>query len=410
MAAPLSPRVRFRRELETQIAPPSFPASLIRPHLVLALPIFSFLVQLSFSMSTAPVRPFRLTFSVCGACIHGSAGQSRIFSPPVSRRNSRAPSARRPAAVRMHSANRKPGGSDAPDGDGEEDALEGLSSGLEAMFEEALLSFYEGAPLFSEAEFQTLREELEYLGASSVRLSDLENIWMLASQERDFDRRVRNELELSEEDLDQMKTRLLTRARERKDAEKDRRISEAAKTPGLELFAPRPAKSFGLSDAEVIDSDQRVDERLRWLLFGDAVEERLKVAMLYLPGVLMSFVTATFFTVLFALLDGEMRITVTQVGRVRLGIMSYIVVASTFWFSNQITPPALEFLDLGTPQLMRGKCPNCTNSVSCLFTGNTRVRDERKCGACGALVGFNRKWGKVYMVSPPGARKYTKPD
>lgn len=106
----------------------------------------------------------------------------------------------------------------------------------------------------------------------------------------------------------------------------------------------------------------------------------------------------------------EMRIYVSPVGRVRLGIMSYIVVACTFWFSNKVTPSTLEFLDLGKPQLMRGLCPNCQESVSCLFTGGTRVRDERKCGVCGAMVGFNKKWKKVYMVSPPGARKYSKPD
>jgi hypothetical protein len=291
-------------------------------------------------------------------------------------------------------------------GDSEESWVEGLG----VMFEEALLSFYEGAPLFSEAEFQTLRDELEHLGASSVRLGAMEKVWMAASQERDFDRRVRRELELSADDLKEIKGRLLTSARKRRDAEAEKRLSEAAKTPGLELFSPRPAKSFGLADAEIIDSSQRVDERLRWLLFGDATEERLKIVLLYLPAVLMSFVTATFFTVLFALLDGEMRITVTQVGRVRLGIMSYIVVASTFWFSNQVTPATLEFLDLGKPQLMRGRCPNCQGSVGCLFTGGNRVRDERKCKVCGAIVGFNKKWRKVYMVAPPGARKYSRPD
>lgn len=312
---------------------------------------------------------------------------------------------RRPAALLRMVAGGGGGGSDRTvDGEG------GWAEGLEAMFEEALLSFYEGAPLFSEAEFQTLRDELEHLGASSVRLSTMEKVWVAASQERDFDRRVRNELELSRTDLDEMKGKLLTAARKRREDSQEKRMAAAAKTPGLELFAPRPAKSFGVTDAEVIDSSQRVDERLRWLLFGDATEERLKIVLLYLPAVLMSFVTATFFTVLFALLDGEMRISVTQVGRVRLGIMSYVVVASTFWFSNKVTPATLEFLDLGKPQLMRGSCPNCQASVSCLFTGGMRVRDERKCEVCGAVVGFNKKWKKVYMVAPPGARKYSKPD
>lgn len=238
----------------------------------------------------------------------------------------------------------------------------------------------------------------------------MEKVWVAASQERDFDRRVRGELGLSRADLEAMKGNLMDVARRRRDDEAGKRLAAAAEKPGLELFAPRGARSFGVSDADVLDSDRSVNERLRWLLFGDATEERLKVVLLYLPAVLASFVTATFFTVLFALLDGEMKITVSQVGRFRLGIMSYVVVASTFWFSNKVTPASLEFLDLGKPQLMRGSCPNCHTAVSCLFTGCHRVRDERKCKSCGATVGFNSRWKKVYMVSPPGARKYSPPD
>lgn len=146
------------------------------------------------------------------------------------------------------------------------------------------------------------------------------------------------------------------------------------------------------------------------LLFSDASEERLKIMLLYLPAVLMSFVTASVFTILFALLDGEMRITVTNAGRFRLGILSYVVVMLTVWFSNQVTPVMLDYLDLGQPTLMRGDCPICGSPVSCLFTGAVRSRDERKCRVCGSVVGFNRKWSKIYLVSPPRARKYQQPD
>lgn len=146
------------------------------------------------------------------------------------------------------------------------------------------------------------------------------------------------------------------------------------------------------------------------LLFSDATEERFKIMLLYLPAVVMCFVTASVFTILFALLDGEMKITVTNAGRFRLGILSYVVVALTFWFSNQVTPVMLDYLDLGQPSLVRGPCPICSASVSCLFTGAARVRDERKCPVCGATVGFNRRWCKVYLVSLPGAQSFQSPD
>lgn len=132
--------------------------------------------------------------------------------------------------------------------------------------------------------------------------------------------------------------------------------------------------------------------------------------LIYLPAVVMSFVTASVLTILFALLDGEMTITVTNAGRVRLGILSYVAVMLTFWISNQFTPTVLEYLDLGKPSLMRGACPICGSPVSCLFTGAARVRDERKCSMCGSTVAFNRRWQKTYLVSPPGQPPQSQPD
>lgn len=110
-------------------------------------------------------------------------------------------------------------------------------------------------------------------------------------------------------------------------------------------------------------------------LFSDASEERFKNMLIYLPTVVLSFVTASVLTIMFALLDGEMTITVTYAGRVRLCILSYVAVMLTFWISNQITPTVLEYLDLGEPSIMRGACPICGSPVSCLFTGAARVRD-----------------------------------
>lgn len=338
------------------------------------------------------------------------------------------------------------GGGDSAHGGRQNDGSiddEDWVGGLEALFEQALVSYYEGSPMFTEAEFQTLRDELEYLGSSHVRLGAMEKLWVIASQERDFDRRVRRELEISEEDLDRIKSRILAAGRERKmyrsnsenstlpggnqegwntlkpagidgDNRSSPRIQSTTNKKSLRddpsSFRPRSANAFGLSDAEVVESDARIDERVRWLLFGDATEERLKVALLYLPGVVMSFVTATFFTVLFAYLDGEMTITVTNVGRIRLSIVTYVVVTLTFWISNKFTPVFLDYMDLGKPLLIRGPCPNCEARVSCLFTGGARVRDERKCSVCGAMVGFNSRWRKIYLVAPPGARQYSVPD
>lgn len=144
------------------------------------------------------------------------------------------------------------------------------------------------------------------------------------------------------------------------------------------------------------------------LLFADASEERFKILLLYFPVVLMSFVSASVLTILFALLDGEMKITVSNAGRFRLGILSYVVVMLTVWFSNEVTPVLLDYLDLGQPTLLRGDCPVCDAPVSCLFTGAARTRDERKCRTCGSIVGFNSRWSKVYLVSPP--KTYQNPD
>lgn len=162
---------------------------------------------------------------------------------------------------------------------------------------------------FTDDEFQTLRDELEHLGTSSVRLGRMETAWVAASQERDFDRRVQGELGLSRAELDAMKGDLLAAARARRkdgegrlpaadaDADADGGAGGKESGAGMQLFAPSTARSFGVADADVIDSDRGVGERLQWLVFGDATEEKLKVVLLYLPAVLMSFVTATFFTV-----------------------------------------------------------------------------------------------------------------
>lgn len=82
---------------------------------------------------------------------------------------------------------------------------------LEEIIVEALRAYYQGTPLFSDAEFNTLRDELEHLGLSQVRLYNVEKIWVQATSARDFDRRMCQEFDLSEEDLRSLKHRLLVK-------------------------------------------------------------------------------------------------------------------------------------------------------------------------------------------------------
>lgn len=271
---------------------------------------------------------------------------------------------------------------------------------LQQLLVEALRTYYQGTPIFSEAEFNTLRDELEHLGVSQLRLSSMERLWVQASSSRAFDKHLQQEFDLSEDELVKLKDSLLVQNL----VSRPRYLSESNKKA-----LPEESRDF-VGDAEQLGANDDVNERLKWFLFSEASEERFKIMLLYLPAVVMSFVTACVFTILFALLDGEMQIYITSAGRFRLGILSYVVVMLTFWFSNQVTPTMMKYLDLGQPTLVRGNCPICGSSITCLFTGAARVRDERKCSTCGATIGFNRRWMKTYLVSPPGNTVKSGPD
>lgn len=283
-----------------------------------------------------------------------------------------------------------------------------LSDALEGLLIEALRTYYQGSPVFSEAEFNTLRDELEHLGISQLRLANMEKLWVQASSSRAFDTHIRQEFDLSEEDLGKLKRSLLVQNIVRRPKYLEQQQISTNK-PQSQLPSNNNDNDF-VANAEQLGANDDVNERLKWFLFSDASEERFKIMLLYLPAVVMSFVTACVVTILFALLDGEMQIYITTAGRFRLGILSYIVVMLTFWFSNQVTPTMMNYLDLGQPTLIRGDCPMCGSPVSCLFTGAARVRDERKCGVCGSTVGFNRRWAKTYLVSPPGTPIQSGPD
>lgn len=114
--------------------------------------------------------------------------------------------------------------------------------------------------MFSDSEFQTLREELDHLGSAQVRLDDMEKIWVQATSARDFDRRVREEFGMSEDDLTDLKEKLLgsgTVLRPSTNPIKKRRFSATSK------FSLPPGKSF-LNDARKIGADDDVEERLKW--------------------------------------------------------------------------------------------------------------------------------------------------
>lgn len=341
--------------------------------------------------------------SFAGSALCGAARRSPLLS---ARRVTRARRRRR-GVVRASTAPLPPGGGDD---DMPPNEMDEWFAALEAVFEEALLSYYEGAPLFSDAEFNALRDELEHLASAQMRLGSVENVFAQATSARDFDRRLRSELKMSEDEFSALKKRMVAaHPRLVRNPRGDKPLPLRALLPkfGKGSAPPPPPR---LSEAVKLDSSGRVDERIKWLLFGDATEEKLKVAMLYFPAVLMSLVFMSLLTILFAMLDGEMSIQVSQAGRVRLGVLLYLVIVFTMWFSNKVTPLMLDFLDLGQPTLLRGNCPNCSSPVSCLFTGAVRNRDERKCSVCGAIVGFNRKWSKVYLASLGEEKKYSKPD
>lgn len=339
---------------------------------------------------------------------------------------------------------------DEHDDNDDEEIIEPWRGALEALFFEALLSYYEGTPMFAESEFQTLRDELEYLGSGAVRLASVEKLWVLATQERDFDRRIKEEFDLSADELEIMKEKLKELKRPSHEGRRrsagilvkdypkiiggERRLKGWRDDDGdvsgdltniggggngvggglfgreAEKFDEKTKSKFA-ADADKVEADYAVDERLKYFLFGDAVEEKFKLALLYLPAALMAVVAASVLTMLFALLDGEMVVTISSMGRIRLGILSYCVVMGTVWFTNSATPMMLSYLDLGKPVLLKAKCPNCQGPVSCLFTSCVgRVRDERKCSTCGAIVGFNSRWSKVYLVAPPHHDKFLAPD
>lgn len=136
------------------------------------------------------------------------------------------------------------------------DQMDEWVAALETLFLEALHTYYQGTPMFTDSEFQTLREELDHLGSAQVRLGAMEKIWVQATSARDFDRRIREEFEMSEDDLDNLKKKLLRKGQ-------IKRPTAVAERRTLERLALPKGTKF-LNDAQIIEAGERVDERLKW--------------------------------------------------------------------------------------------------------------------------------------------------
>ena len=146
----------------------------------------------------------------------------------------------------------------------DDDADEWLIS-LEDLFLEALRTYYQGTPMFTEAEFQALRDELDHLGSAQLRLSAMEKIWVQATCARDFDRRVRDEFEMSQDDLEHFKSKLLTTTTVKRPSIKPTQpLARIVRTIMPTLPLPECSK---MRDAEKIDAAHSVDERLKWYVY-----------------------------------------------------------------------------------------------------------------------------------------------
>lgn len=126
---------------------------------------------------------------------------------------------------------------------------------LESMFTEALLSYYEGAPMFTDEEFNALRDELDHLAAAQIRLGSMEKVWVQATSARDFDRRIRKAFEMSEDELNALKRKML----------RDPRVSRPSRTvKPRDVRLRLPPSPRLVKDAEALGPAARVDERIRW--------------------------------------------------------------------------------------------------------------------------------------------------
>lgn len=135
-------------------------------------------------------------------------------------------------------------------------------SALEGLFLEALKTYYQGTPMFSDSEFNTLRDELEHLGLAQIRLGAMEKIWVQATSARDFDRRVREEFEMSEDEFTNLKNKLLKNGSVKRPTATMERTSPTQRNANDRPLLPQ--RDNFLKDAQKIEAGERVDERIKW--------------------------------------------------------------------------------------------------------------------------------------------------
>lgn len=155
---------------------------------------------------------------------------------------------------------------------------------LEDLMVEALRTYYDGTPYFTDAEFNTLRDELQHLGIAQMRLPEFERLWIQATSSRDLDRRIRTEFNLSEDDLTSLKSRLraagdirhpsVTKPRSyphpttsnptaNSSSSTSSSDASATNTASLPSRDP-PVGPIRTSAAQKLDPDGSVNERVKW--------------------------------------------------------------------------------------------------------------------------------------------------
>lgn len=197
---------------------------------------------------------------------------------------------RRTGSIAVRSPHARSDGLDGAADPGAQDQDDWMLA-LEDLMIEALRVYYDGTPFFTDAEFNTLRDELQHLGIAQMRLPEFENIWVQATSSRDLDRRIRNEFNLSEDDLTSLKTRLraaggilhpsVTKPKSYTNpatsnpptnstsstAPADSLAANAASLPSRD----HPVDPVRTSGAQKLDAAGSVNERVRWYVVFDRV-------------------------------------------------------------------------------------------------------------------------------------------
>lgn len=224
----------------------------------------------------------------CRSCLAGSAflgrpsGRKRAHPVRPDRRSVLHPGNRRVYMLRTHGDS----GDFNESSDHEQDEW---VLALEDLMIEALRAYYEGTPFFTDAEFNTLRDELQHLGIAQLRLPEFESLWVQATSSRDLDRRIRNEFNLSEDDLTSLKSRLraaggilhptIAKPRSHRNGSASNSSTSSDSTPTKPNHPKLPPTasidSQYTGNAQKIDCDGSVNERVKWYVLQFALRSEV---------------------------------------------------------------------------------------------------------------------------------------